>query len=164
MTNDTDLTPKAEPSIERGRRGKHIVAFSLTAFAILAIGAAGGAAAIKLTRPSIQMAPISPVAISSLEDDWNVVTVKGKVAEIYGDKFIIQDDSGRALIETGPAGDDGKLVEVGERVSIQGRFDDGFLHASFLVLQDGKTVTLDPPAPRPPHGGPIEAMMRHLRP
>jgi hypothetical protein len=55
-------------------------------------------------------------------------------------------------------------VAVGEPVSVQGRFDDGFLHASYIVHQDGKTDVLrPPPAPRP-HGGPLEEAMRHIKP
>ncbi len=161
MTNDIEMKPPA-PKEPRGRI-KRSAAFSLAAFAILAIGVAGGAAAMKLTRPSIEMAPMTAVSISSLQDDWSVVTIKGKVVEIFGNKFVVQDDSGRALVETGPAGEDGKLVDVGEPVSVQGRFENGFLHASFLVRQTGKTVSLGPPAGPPPHGGPLEAALRHLR-
>ncbi|NLR98066.1 hypothetical protein HGP17_14715 [Rhizobium sp. P38BS-XIX] len=163
MTNDTEINQPADNAPKRRAGRRHVAAFSVAAIAILAIGATGGAVAISLTRPSVQMPPIAPVAISSLKDDWNIVTVKGKVAELFGNKFIVQDDTGRALVETGPAGESGKLVEIGEPVRIQGRFDEGFLHASFLIRQDGETVSLGPPAPPPPHGGPIEAAMRHLR-
>ncbi|MFS8057039.1 hypothetical protein QD357_30190 [Rhizobium sp. BR 317] len=148
----------------RRRPAAHLAAFGIAAVTVLAIGAAGGAAAMRFIRPSVELAPLSPVSISSLKDDWGVVTIKGKVAEIYGNKFIVQDDSGRALIETGPAGDDGKLVSVAEAVSVQGRFDHGFLHASYIVHQDGKTDVLRSPPRRPPHGGPIEDFLKRLRP
>ncbi|ANM11132.1 hypothetical protein AMK05_CH02758 [Rhizobium sp. N324] len=36
----------------------------------------------------------------------------------------------------------GALVAQGEAVTIQGRFDDGFVHASYLVRQDGRTEAL----------------------
>jgi len=87
------------------------------------------------------------------------VTVKGKVVEIYGNKFIVQDESGRALVESGPAGDGGKLVGLNEELNLQGRFDNGFLHGSYIVHQDGKTEMLrpaGPPTPHKPHGGPME--------
>ncbi|MBY5363899.1 hypothetical protein HFO97_28965 [Rhizobium leguminosarum] len=35
-------------------------------------------------------------------------------------------------------------------VTAQGRFDDGFVHASYLVRQDGRTEALRPPK-GPPH-------------
>lgn len=147
----------------RRNRSAHMAAFGIAAFAALAIGAAGGAAATKMTRPSIELAPLTPTAINNLKEDWNVVTVKGTVAEIFGNKFVVQDDTGRALIETGPAGDDGKVVAINEAVSVQGRFDRGFLHASYIVHADGKTEMLGPPGPPPPHGGPLADVWRHMK-
>jgi len=162
-----DNTPNARPDHKHGPRRRptmHFAAFAISAFAVLAVGAAGGATAMKLTRPSIEMAPLTPVVITSLKDSRSAVTIKGNVAEIYGNKFIVQDGSGRALIETGPTGDNAKLVAVGEPVSVQGRFDNGFLHASYIVHQDGKTDALRPPPPPRPHAGPLEEAMRHIKP
>lgn len=124
----------------------------------LAIGAVGGAGAMKLVRPTPEMAPMSPVAISTMSPS-SLVTIKGKVAEIYGNKFILQDDSGKALVETGPAGEGGRLVTKDDVVTIQGRFDDGFVHASYLVGKDGKTETLRPPG-LPPHREPGDVTHR----
>lgn len=89
--------------------------------------------------------------------DWSAVVVKGQVAEIFGNKFIVQDASGRALVETGREGEDGNLVAKDETVTVQGRFEHGFLHASFIVHADGKTVLLGPPphGPGPHHLGPL---------
>ncbi len=130
-------------------------AFTIGAIAILALGVAGGAAAMKLTRPAGELAPIAPVAISAMPDD-SLTSVKGKVVEIFGNKFIIQDDSGRALVETGPEGRSGAIVNKDEVVTVQGRFDDGFLHGSYIVHEDGKTDQLGPAGkpPRGPEGGP----------
>lgn len=142
----------------RGR--KHAAAFGLAALGLV-VGLAGGAGAMKLVRPSVEMAPMTPVAISAMADD-SLVTIKGKVAEIFGNKFIVQDDSGRALIETGPQGEGRKLVASNEMVTVQGRFDDGFLHGSYIVHEDERTQALGP-AGKPPHRGPIE-MLKHLKP
>jgi uncharacterized protein YdeI (BOF family) len=102
-----------------------------------------------MMRPTPEMAPLTPVAISAMPAT-SLVTIKGKVAEIYGNKFVLQDDSGKALVETGRAGEDGALVTKDEAVTVQGRFDDGFVHASYLVRQDGRTEALRPPK-GPPH-------------
>jgi hypothetical protein len=56
------------------------------------------------------------------------VAVKGQVAEIFGYKFIIQDDSGRTLVDTGPSGERGNLEPKGETITIQGRFVHGFIN------------------------------------
>jgi hypothetical protein len=78
--------------------------------AVLAVGAVGGAGAnryIQNSRPQsvllLQPAPIAQMIPGP-------VAVKGQVAEVFGNKFIIQDDSGRTLADTGPRGEGGKLV------------------------------------------------------
>ena len=108
-------------------------------------------------RPSAQMAPATPIAITALPA-WGLVTVKGKVAEIFGNKFIVADDSGRALVETGPAGEGGGVVAKDEAVTVQGRTENGFIHATFVVRADGRVEALGPAGP-PPHG---PRWMRHL--
>lgn len=113
---------------------------------------------MKLARPSVELAPMTPVAISAMPAD-SLVTVKGKVAEIFGNKFVIQDDSGRALVETGPEGEGGMLVTSNEIVTVQGRFDDGFLRGSYLVHEDGRTEALGPSGKPPRHG-----LLKHLKP
>ncbi|MBN8839911.1 MAG: hypothetical protein J0I25_06885, partial [Sphingomonadales bacterium] len=54
------------------------------AVTLLALGVAGGAGALSLTRPSVEMAPSVPTAIARLPQTSGVVTVKGKVVEAYG--------------------------------------------------------------------------------
>ena len=144
---DKPHAPK--PPHKTGNR--RMATFGVTALAILAIGAAAGAGAMKLTGPSVELAPMNPVAISAVKED-SLVTVKGTVAEVFGNKFVVQDDSGRALVETGPSGDDGKLVDLNEAVSVQGRFDNGFLHATYIVRQDGSMEALGPAGGPPRHG------------
>ena len=45
---------------------------------------------------------LTPAPIGKLQPD-SPVAVKGTVAEIFGNKFILQDDSGRALSISGRA-------------------------------------------------------------
>jgi uncharacterized protein YdeI (BOF family) len=134
-------TPDTEVRRPVGRFGRRTL--GLAAAGLLAIGAGAGAFAISETRPSVAMAPVTPVAIKSLASD-GIVTVRGRVAEIYGNKFIMADASGRALVDTGREGDDRQLVKVGDPVTVQGRFDHGFVHAAFLVGADNKALALGP--------------------
>ncbi|RWX81089.1 hypothetical protein EPK99_01795 [Neorhizobium lilium] len=161
-TRHEDVGTPHPPKPPHKNRTRRRAAFGITAFAILALGAAAGAGAMKLASPSIELAPMTPVAISSMQD-WSLVTVKGKVAEVFGNKFIVQDDSGRALVETGPSGESGTLVGLAEAVSVQGRFEHGFLHATYIVRQDGSIEVLGP-AGGPPRHGPLEDMLRHGKP
>lgn len=136
----------------RRLRGKAAAAFA--GVALLAVGGGVGAVAMHATRPSVTMAPATPVAIRSLQTD-GIVTIRGRVAEIFGNKFIVQDASGRALVETGREGEEGTLVTAGEPVTVQGRFDHGFVRAAFLVGPDAKVVALGP------LGGPGGGRDRH---
>jgi len=129
---------------------------TVAAAALLALGAAGGASAVQLTRPSIEMAPTVPTAVARLAQTSGIVTVKGRVAESYGDRFVLQDGSGRTLVDAGRGGAD---VQSGAAVTVQGRYLDGQLHASYLVDAQGnvQAVGAPPPPPGGPHGPPPPA-------
>jgi uncharacterized protein YdeI (BOF family) len=114
--------------------------------AVLAQGAAGGAGAtpyIQKSRPQsvllLQPAPIAQMT------DRNPVAVKGQVAEVFGNKFIVQDDSGRTLVDTGPRGEGGKLVTKGETITVQGQFENGFIRANVMTRADGTSEAFGPP-------------------
>lgn len=113
----------------------------------LAIGAAGGASAVSLTRPAVEMAPTVATPVAKLANSSGVVTVKGRVAEVYGDRFVVQDGSGRAMVDGGRDAS----VTKGAAVQVQGRYDDGQLRASYLVDAAGKVTPVGPP-PRRGHG------------
>ncbi|MEG3163205.1 hypothetical protein U1701_01220 [Sphingomonas sp. PB2P19] len=121
------------------------------ALGLLVVGGGAGALAVEASRPSVTMAPATPVAIRTLtNDDDSIITVRGRVAEVYGNKFVMADASGRALVDTGREGEDGTLVRAGQPVTVQGRFDRGLIHAAFLVGADGKAKALGPLG-GPPH-------------
>ena len=130
-----------------GRQGVALAAALVVAFAI---GGGVTAAALQARRPALVM--LTPGPIGSMPD-WSEVAVKGQVAEVFGNKFIVQDDSGRALVDTGPSGESGKLVAKSEMVTVQGRFDHGFIHAQAISHPDGRSDFVGPPGPPPP-GGP----------
>lgn len=124
----------------------------VTAAALLALGAAGGASATQLTRPAIEMAPTTPTPTAKLADGDNLVAVKGRVAEIYGDNVVVEDATGRVLVNLGP--ESASAITKGSTISAQGRFDNGQLHASFLTTADGKVVATGPRGPHGRHPGP----------
>ncbi|MBP0614358.1 hypothetical protein [Jiella mangrovi] len=91
--------------------------------------------------------PLKPQAIASLTETWSPVAISGKVADVFGNKLLITDASGRALVDAGPARWSGAAAKPGETVTVQGRFDDGVLHGEMLVHQDGSVTRLGPPPP-----------------
>jgi len=136
--------------VEWSKYGSQRLRLGLAAAALVVAGAAGGAGAIGLTRPAVEMAPTQAVAIASLPNRDGLVTVKGKVAEVYGDRFTLTDGSGKTMVD---AGRDGSTVTVGAPVMVQGRYDNGQLRASFLVDGNGRIEPVGPRGrPHPPHG------------
>jgi uncharacterized protein YdeI (BOF family) len=152
------MTDEPKDAFRRVDTKQSTLKLALAAIGLIVVGGAAGTVAGHVMQPAIEMAPLRPVAIKSLASSSSIITLRGRVAEIYGDKFVIDDGSGRALVETGPEGEGGNLVGVGAPVSVQGRFDRGVVHASFLVDQAGKVTALGPvggpphdrPAPPPP--------------
>ncbi|KMO35437.1 DNA-binding protein [Methylobacterium tarhaniae] len=133
-------SPKAAPH-PRPRRGLLVGAVAVP----LALGAVG----LSLAQPAqTPLTPLAPVAVSALAPS-GAIAAKGEVAEIFGNKFVLQDGTGRALIETGRAGEGGTLVTKGESVTVQGRFENGVLHASALTRADGRVEALRPIGPPP---------------
>ncbi|KQT79086.1 DNA-binding protein [Methylobacterium sp. Leaf465] len=133
------LTPTPKPS----RRALVVGAIA----APLAFGAVG--LSLAQTGASV-MTPVAPTAISALKASGSIAA-KGDVAEIYGNKFVMQDGTGKALVETGRQGEGGALVKPGEAITVQGRFENGFLHALLITRADGSQVRVGP-AGGPPAG------------
>ncbi|WP_019906659.1 hypothetical protein [Methylobacterium sp. 77] len=132
----TEMQRPASATQRRSRRGWIVGAIA----APLAFGAVG----LSLAQNSgVTLTPVAPTSIAQLSPSA-AIAAKGEVAEIFGNKFVVQDGSGRALVETGKAGEDGALVTKGEAVTVQGRFENGFLHATLLTRADGKTVVIGP--------------------
>lgn len=156
--------PEALPPPRRRRGLARALIAGVAVVALFAVGVAVGGLIMQhsggASLASAQ-ALMSPTEIAAVKD-WSTVAIKGQVAEIFGNKFILQDGSGRALVETGRAGEDGDLVAKDEAVTAAGRFEHGFLHAQVLVKSDGKTVELGPAGGPPPPPGPL-GFLRHLR-
>ena len=161
MPNDpTTSTPVPEEPSSAGKPASwritalpRLAVNTVTAVAILAFGVGVGAVAMRHWHggPTAAYASLPPVAIAAMPDS-STVEIKGQVAEIFGNKFVLQDAGGRALVETGRQGEDAALVTKDEAVTVQGRFEHGFVHAAFIVGGDGKIVALQPPHGPPPHG------------
>ncbi|WP_206243622.1 hypothetical protein [Novosphingobium terrae] len=119
---------------------------ALASAGLLALGGGVGAAIMAHSRPAVTMAPATPVAISSLANGVSdgIVTIRGKIAEVYGDKFIVADASGHTLVDVGRKGAASRLVALGQPITVQGRFSHGFLQAAFLVGADNKVEAVEP--------------------
>jgi hypothetical protein len=129
----------------------------IAGFGLLAIGGVAGGVVGHHMHPPVAMAPLHPVAIRDLANSQGIVVVKGRVAESFGSRFVVDDGTGRTLVDTGPRGRDGALAPLGAALTVQGRFDRGAFHPDYLVDASGTVVPLGPPPGvrhHGPHGGP----------
>jgi hypothetical protein len=158
MTNaETTSEPKAVPPPRRrlnvSRGGLVTGALAVVLIAGAALGAGGTRLAQNWQPRSVML--LQPAPIDKMTER-SPVAIKGDVADIFGNKFIVQDGSGRALVDTGPRGEDRVIVAKGETVTVQGRLDRGVVHADVLAHADGRNEAFGPPdhGPRGPKEGP----------
>lgn len=149
--NSNSATPENKPepaTAAKAKRSNYSIA-GLAVLGTLILGAGAGAVGMKYMNQGQAQVLLEPVAVSAMAND-STVAVKGTVAEVYGNSFIIQDASGRTLVEAGRHGGvwslitPAALVTKDEIVTVQGHFENGSMHASMLVHADGKAVDLRP--------------------
>lgn len=120
---------------------------------LLLLGGGIGAVAAHDGHRVEAMAPAAPVAINSLEqasrsfigDAESVVTIHGRIAQVFGGQLVLNDGSGQVLVDTGQRrrlDEAATTLAVGQTVSVQGRYQDGVLRARYLVGGDGRVVAL----------------------
>jgi uncharacterized protein YdeI (BOF family) len=148
-TNSPTPDNKPEPAVSaKAKRSTYSIA-GLAVLGTLILGVGAGAVGMKYMNRGQAQVLLEPVAVSAMVND-STVAVKGTVAEVYGNSFIIQDASGRTLVDAGRHGDawslitPAALVTKDEVVTVQGHFENGSVHASMLVHADGKAVDLRP--------------------
>lgn len=117
---------------------------------LLAVGGVAGATVAHYQAPTIEMAPATVRPIAKLADSSGIVAVRGKVAENFGNNFVLADATGRTLIAADP---NVAAPAVGSVVTVQGRVADGRLRPTFLTDQAGVVTPVGPAGPpRGPHG------------
>ncbi|QHL92013.1 hypothetical protein GVO57_14040 (plasmid) [Sphingomonas changnyeongensis] len=119
---------------------------TIAAIGLLLIGGTAGAAATHALQPVVVMAPAAPTAISGLSGIENpafshaIVAVKGRIAEVYGESFILEDGTGRVLITARQAG--GFVPAVGQTVTVQGHMHGTSLRPMFIAGADGRAYAV----------------------
>jgi uncharacterized protein YdeI (BOF family) len=144
---DRKMLPPSRSWMPRGG------AVATTALAIVLIaGAALGAGGTRLAQnwQPQQVMLLQPAGIDKMTDG-SAVAIKGEVSEVFGNKFVLQDASGRALVDTGPRGEDRAGATKGETVTVQGRFERGVVRAELIAHADGRNEGFGPP-PKGPKG------------
>ena len=144
--SDPNVNTATKPSWRARLRPNRNALLAAGAIILLAAGAATGAGGIRLAQlwqPQSVML-LQPAPINGLREG-SAIAVKGNVAEIFGNKFIVQDGSGRALVDLGPRGEYGNAVTAGETLTVQGWFERGVVRAQVVAHADGRTDAFGPP-------------------
>jgi hypothetical protein len=152
---ESDVQRDASPSLPWRRQVRHRGLLAGAALAVLVAGAAAGAGGLRVAQnwqPRSVML-LQPTAIDRLPPG-GPSAVRGNVAEIFGHMFVVDDGTGRALVDLGPRGQNADVVTRGETVTIQGMFDEGIVHAQIVSHADGRSEVFGPPPPPPPRGAP----------
>ncbi|MGY3532592.1 hypothetical protein [Bradyrhizobium sp. USDA 4452] len=150
-TDAQNVPPAPQP--ER-RQIRHRGLLAGAALAMLLAGATAGAGGLRVAQnwQPRSVLLLQPTAIDRLQPG-GPAAVRGNVAEIFGHMFVVEDGSGRALIDLGRRGENADIVTKGETVTIQGMFDRGIVHAQIVSHADGRTEAFGPP-PHPPREAP----------
>jgi hypothetical protein len=85
------------------------------------------------------------------------VTIQGQVTDVFGNKFVLEDGTGRTLVETGPEWHNRIDVRPGERLEVVGRPDGGGFDAFRIKREDGREITVGSPEGPPPWGRRVQA-------
>lgn len=130
--------------------------------ALLALGGTIGAIAADGHHRVEVMAPATPVPVRSLAaasqplvgGAESVVTVRGRVARVFGSQFVLTDGTGDVLVDTGRhrGVEAGEAIAAGQTLTVQGRYDDGTIRARYLVGADGRVAALGGGGGRHGHG------------
>lgn len=107
-------------------------------------------AATLLAGPAVAQVPIASL-------NSRGITIQGTVTEVFGNRVILQDQSGRTLVDLGPPHHSSLRLAPGERITVAGEPRENGFHARVVTREDGTSVTIDrgpPPradraAPRP---------------
>jgi uncharacterized protein YdeI (BOF family) len=105
----------------------------------------------------------SRVDIGSLSADRSVV-IEGTVTGVFGNRFLLEDQTGRTLVETGPPHHHRLFLREGESVRVVGEPErDGF-EAFRIIRADGTMIVVRDPEGPPPWAGPGRSPRNHGEP
>lgn len=113
-------------------------------------------AALLLASPAAAQTPIASL-------DGRGVTIQGTVTDVFGNRVILQDATGRTLVDLGPPHGGVPAVTQGERLTVTGEPRENGFRARQLTREDGSSVTIErgPPPRGERHGGKRDEGRRH---
>lgn len=81
------------------------------------------------------------------------VTIRGEVAKVFGNKFVLRDGTGEVLVDSGPRWHRQHRFTVGELLTVVGEMDDDDFDARRIIRADGSVLFIRPDRGPPPWVG-----------
>ncbi|MGX9963102.1 hypothetical protein ACVFYP_07245 [Roseomonas sp. F4] len=117
--------------------------------------ALGLALAASLAAPTFAQAPAAPAItqtpIGAIAPGG--IAIEGQVTDVFGNRFVLQDATGRVLVEAGPDWYHRLDIRQGERLRVIGRPDGGSFDAFTIRREDGREITIRRAEGSPPWAG-----------
>lgn len=82
------------------------------------------------------------------------VSIAGTVTDVFGNKFVLEDGSGKVLVESGPEWHRRLDIQAGEKLTVTGRPEGGSFEAFAITRADGSRIEIRPAGGPPPWAGP----------
>lgn len=98
------------------------------------------------TPPAATQTPIGAIAPGG-------IAIEGEVTDVFGNRFVLQDGTGRVLVEAGPDWYHRLDIRQGERLRVTGRPDGRSFDAFTIRREDGREITIRRAEGSPPWAG-----------
>lgn len=104
------------------------------------------AAAVLMSLPARAGEPVRlDLAQATIADALsNVVTIRARVSELFGDRLLVEDATGRVLVEIGPSTARPADVAAGQMIEVEGRLRGRTIEARRIALVEDTTAPGSP--------------------
>jgi uncharacterized protein YdeI (BOF family) len=104
-----------------------------------------------------------PAAVYGIQDAISAQTsVQGRVVAVFGNRFVLQNDAGKILVDGGPSWYQDLDFDVGEQVAVAGRLEHEKFEALTIRRGDGSLVTVRSTFEQPPWAGKRRGMLGRI--
>jgi uncharacterized protein YdeI (BOF family) len=130
---------------------------------LVAIALSGTILAAGSVIPQIRQSPaeaqtvepltVANIPIRELRQRQLGLTIAGEITSVVGNEFILSDGTGQIVVDAGPMWYHQLNLQVGEQVTVVGKYDDYDFDAFTITRSNGEVLTIRPPQGPPPWAG-----------
>jgi hypothetical protein len=106
--------------------------------------------ALMIAMPTVALAEVRPIGQLTGSDG---TVIEGKVTHVFGNKFVLADETGSVLVDTGPRWFKQRAFKVGEVLKVRGEVDEQEFEARTVSRASGEVDTIRADRGPPPWSG-----------